>query len=453
MCDLDRRGFLRLFGQASLAAAVSLPMLRAFAGAPENADEFFVFIHAAGGWDVTLWSDPRNERMGLIEPASTDNTDTTGVRRWVDVPLDSDTRTFEIVQPSGSNIRFGAAIGNLADLYDRICLVNGLSMNTVSHPDGIAYSLTGRHLAGGRTVASSIDTMVGNELGTSQLFPVVSVKFLSSFVGDGLDPRALPMRVDSVDSVSRSLNRSTAYDLPADRDAVTVLLSQEATDLAAKAYHPEALQGFALHFDSLRRMLSSNLQNVFTTAALRTARPEFNYAGRFQGRDAVSAAFAVEALKRNVVRCVSFALGGLDTHNSNYRNHALILQEIFDMIAALLGVLDATPHPTRTAAKLSDHTHILVLSDFCRTPQVNLAGGRDHYPNNSALVISPKFKSNFVYGQTDPAQLLPGDAGTFSDGTRPVAPPDLLATFVSAFGVNPRKYLRDGEVVGEMLRS
>ena len=32
--------------------------------------------------------------------------------------------------------------------------------------------------------------------------------------------------------------------------------------------------------------------------------------------------------------------------------------------------------------------------------QINMASGRDHYPNNSALVISPRFRANFVYGST-----------------------------------------------------
>ena len=44
-------------------------------------------------------------------------------------------------------------------------------------------------------------------------------------------------------------------------------------------------------------------------------------------------------------------------------------------------------------------------------------------------------------------------AGTFADGTRAVAPPDLLATFVAAYGVNPRKYLRDGDVIRSLLRA
>jgi uncharacterized protein (DUF1501 family) len=156
-------------------------------------------------------------------------------------------------------------------------------------------------------------------------------------------------------------------------------------------------------------------------------------------------------MKRNLVRCVSFAMGGLDTHAGNYRQQAQVQQELFDVVATLVRTLDAAPHPTKTGAKLSEHTHILVMSEFCRTPQVNLAGGRDHYPNNSALIISPRFRGNTVHGKSDPEQLLPVATRAFSDGERAMAPPDLLATFVSAFGVAPQKYFRDGEVVRELL--
>jgi uncharacterized protein (DUF1501 family) len=153
------------------------------------------------------------------------------------------------------------------------------------------------------------------------------------------------------------------------------------------------------------------------------------------------------------VRCVGFSLGGLDTHNQNYKQHAHTQQEIFGTIASLVKLLDATPHPTRRNTKLSEHTHLLVVSDFCRTPQINLSGGRDHYPNNSALVISPRFVAGRAFGATDAEQVLPADANMgFSDGARPIAPPDLLATFLAAFAIEPRKYLRDGEVVKAMLR-
>jgi len=451
---VTRRDFLKVLGVtgAGLTAA-NLPLMRAFAATPAAQDEFFVFIHASGGWDVTVGLDPRNERKGIVEPGSTDNTDITALHHWQPQALDADTTTFKILQPSGSNLRFGPGVGNLVEMYDRLCVVNGLAMNTVSHPDGTAYCATGRHLAGGHAAASSIDTMIANELGTAQLFPAISVNFPSFFVGEGLDRRAVPLRIGSVGTVAKTLTRSALYDSSADRDEVTALLTQEAADLASISAKPDVMKGFQLQYGSLQRMLSGSLQAVFSQAALQAAHPEFNYKGRFQSAAATNAAFAVEAMKRNVVRCVSFTGNGFDTHNTNYRFQAQTQQEFFDLIAAFVKTLDATPHPTKTADKLSDHTHILIVSDFCRTPQINTSLGRDHYPNGSALVISPRFKSNYLYGATDADQVLPDDAGTFSDGVRPVSPPDLLATFVSSVGVDPRRYLRDGEVVKAMLKA
>jgi len=449
----SRRGLLKILGGGAAAAVASQPVFRALADEPASSDEFFVLVHASGGWDVTLSLDPRNEAVGIIDPASTEWVDTESLRHWRDAPLAGGESTFAILEPRNTRLRFGPAIGNLLDIADRVTVFNGLAMNTVSHPDGTFFVSTGRHLAGGRPVAPSLDTMLANEMGRTQLFPSVSVQFPSAYVGGGLDPRAAPLKMASVDTVSRVLSRTNGNTAAVDREAVTALLSQESRDLLGQSYHREVMEGFALQYDSLRQMLRSNLQAVFQTTALRTAQPSFNYTARFQSRAATNAAFAVEAMKRNVVRCVSFSMGSFDTHNSNYRLQGLAQQECFDALTALVRALDAAPHPTRMGRRLSDHTHILVVSDFCRTPQINMTGGRDHYPNGSALVISPRFRGGVSYGESDPGQLLPRPAGTFVDGLRAVAPPDVLATFVHAFGVNPRRYLRDGEVVREVLRS
>ncbi|WP_437956821.1 DUF1501 domain-containing protein [Sorangium sp. So ce119] len=453
---LPRRALLQAAAGAALglsAGALGLPARALAAQTRAAGDEFFVFIHASGGWDVTLWADPRNEARGLVDPATTDNTDAAPLRLWVDAPGPGGAKTFAPVRPKGSNLAFGPGIGALAELYDRLCIVNGLAMNTVSHPDGIAFATTGRHLSGGRSTSSSVDTICASELGAGQTFPVVSVQFPSAFVGDRLDRRAAPLMVADIGTISRSLTRARLYDTAEDRDAVTALLSEEARSLAARASTTGTLDGFALQSEGLARMLRAGLQDVFSRGKLVQAHPEFNHTARFARQAAVNAAFALEAMRRNVVRCVSFSSTGFDTHTSNYRQHAATQQELFDLIAALVRSLDATPHPTRAGKKLSDHTHILVTSDFARTPQINTAMGRDHYPNNSAMVISPRFRGNFSFGKTDPEQLLPAAAKTFQGGPRPIAPPDLLATFLFAFGIAPREHLRDGEVVPELLRS
>ena len=448
---MRRRTMLRLVGGGAAALALRRPLWAA-ATARETEDEFFVFVHAAGGWDVTLWSDPRNERTGLVEPASSENTDTAPLARWKPVRLDGDTETFEILAPGNVAMRFGPGIGDLYDLRDRLTVINGLAMNTVSHPDGTAFSATGRHLQGGRSPAASIDVAIANELGVEQLLPDVSVQFPSSYVGERLDRRAIPLRVASAATIAKSLARGPAYFSDGDREAITAVLTDEAHELASRSTYPETYERIASQAGAVQHLIDDRLEAAFTQKALQTRYRQFDYKAKNLGAGALGAAFAVEAMRRNLVRCVGFALGGLDTHNQNYKQHARTLQELFGTIATLVRVLDATPHPTRPHTRLSERTHILVVSDFCRTPQINLAGGRDHYPNNSALVISPRFRAGRTFGKTDHDQLLPADSGLrFAGGPRPIAPPDLLATFLAAFGIDPAPYLRDGEVVRELL--
>jgi hypothetical protein len=445
-----RRRFLKLLGLGAASSALARgSVMRAFAQMPVDSKDFFVVIHQAGGWDVTLWSDPRNKVAGLIDPATTDTCTVDGVTGWVNQALDNGDTTFQLI--SKGNYQYGPALGSLLDLYDRMTVINGIAMNTVSHPDGTYFSSTGRHLAGGRAVASSIDTMLGNELGVEQLLPVVSVNFPSAYIGSNLDGRAMPLRVSDITSVAKSINRSTLYDTSDDRDAVTALLADEAQGLAARAFDPSVWNGMADQYGSLQQILGNDSRALFDATKLKMAHPNFAYTGRYQGSRVINAAFAIEAIRRRMVRCMSFQMSSCDTHNANYKNHPMILQETFEMISSMVKEMDTITFDGSTD-KLSDHVHILVISEFCRTPQINLSGGRDHYPNNSALIISPKFKGNYHYGQSDPDQLLPMNSGTFIDGMRAITPADVLATFVGAVGIDPRKYMRDGEVVKDMLR-
>lgn len=452
---MNRRSFLTAIASASAATALTHPVLRAFAGDGAAQDQFFIFLHAAGAWDVTGGLDPRNERKGLIEPGSTNTIDITPLRLWKSLtsPLDgmngASGYSYELVKPAGSSpLVFGPGIGDLLRHYQRLTVINGIAMNTVSHQDGTTFSATGRHLAGTRPVASSIDTMMADSLGRDQILPAVSINFPSAFVGRELDRRTVPLSISGIGTLAASLRRSTSYESETTRDGVTALLSQEAQDLTGMSADPEVMRGMQLQYEALRRMNREKLLEVFTDAFLRTKYPNFKYATMSAS---VNAAFALECMSRNIARCVSFSYGSFDTHFTNYRNQILLQQNLFDLIAILVDYLDTLPHPTKPTAKLSEHTHIMLVSDFCRTPQINLSGGRDHYPNNSSLIISPRFRGNTVYGQSDPEQLLPLPVGNFSDGKRAVSPPDILSTFVQAMGTDPRRYLRDGEVIKELL--
>jgi hypothetical protein len=458
---MKRRNFLKTlcYGGAA-AAAAQMPVFRAFAG-PEMAqqDEFFIFIHAAGAWDVTVSLDPRNEKKGIIDPATSGargTIDPAPIRLWkddtavIDGGITYSGPSFQLVRPPGNSpLVFGPGIGDLLKHYDRLTVFNGISMNTVSHQDGTTFSSTGRHLSGTKAIASSIDTMMADWMGTKQLFPAVSIGFPSFFIGRELDRRAVPLSLSGIGSLASSLRRSALYDSAAQRDEVNKLLAAEANSLADMSAETEVMRGFALQIEGLRRMNNENLLDAFTDSTLRTKYSRFQFT---QIGQAVNAAFALETMRRNLVRCVSFNYGSFDTHFNNYRQQPLLHQRLFDMIAALVDYLDEIDHPTKTGAKLAHHTHIMVVSDFCRTPMINVSLGRDHYPNNSALVISPRFKGNTSFGAADDEQLLPKAVFDSIEGRRAIAPPDVLATFVSAFGADPRRYLRDGEVIKAVLK-
>jgi uncharacterized protein (DUF1501 family) len=455
MSTFVRRNLLKMFGAGAALAAVQSPVLRALAEGEGQSDELFVVIHAQGAWDVTLWSDPRNKPDKGLDVASTGNTDTSGLTLWQDTALGDGESTFKLVKPAGSNLVFGPGIGEMASLFDRMCVVNGIAMNTVAHPDGTVFSATGRHLSGGRASQPSVDAMLADALGVEQTLPLVSVGFPSWHHND-LDPRSVPVRVDSVAGVAESLTRVQKFESVAQRQLVTAMLTEEAKDLADASLRPEVYAAFGTQYQALSAMLTPKVKNIFNADKLLTAQPQFTAAGKpkmaFFTDDVINAAFAVEAMKANLVRCVSFGVGSFDTHNTNYEDHAHKLQDLFAILARMIEGLDAAPHPTLAGQKLADHTHILVISDFCRSPGINVTNGRDHHPNNSALLVSPKIKGNTSIGTTDPAQVLPESlTGVFAKD-RPIEPPDVLATLLTAVGVEPRDYLREGEVITPILK-
>jgi uncharacterized protein (DUF1501 family) len=439
---MNRRTLLKFL--AGGVAATWLPRA-AWAAAGDPSADYFIIVHAGGGWDVTLWADPRNERHGLVEPPSTGVLETGRLKHWKNAPLADGLQTFEILEPSGSALRLGPALGDLYDLRDRITIVNGIAVNTVSHDDGIVFATTGRHRSGGLVPAPSIDAVLASELGATQRMPDVSIKFPSSVNGAKLDPRASPMRVNGVEAVTGALSRSSRILDADDRAAIAALAANEARDLAVRTLVPDVFDELASEQDALPALLSSDLVQGLSPAQLARTYPQLD------GLVGQRAAFALEAIRHDLVRCVAFTAGGLDTHTTNYRGHALTLQGLFDSLAALVRLLDTTPHPTLHDTRLSERTHILVVSEFCRAPQINLAGGRDHYPNNSALVISPRFRGGRSFGRTDTEQLLPAGGFALTGGTRVLTPADVLATFLGAFGVDPRRFMRDGEVVRELL--
>ena len=123
------------------------------------------------------------------------------------------------------------------------------------------------------------------------------------------------------------------------------------------------------------------------------------------------------------VRAVEVTLQNFDTHNQNFGQHSELSAVLDPAFAALLTDL----HDRDLLAS----TVVLCLGEFGRTPQINGADGRDHWPHGfSCLLGGGDLRRGVLLGATDPS-------GERKDPEDPIPVPDLYATILQGLGIDP----------------
>jgi hypothetical protein len=142
------------------------------------------------------------------------------------------------------------------------------------------------------------------------------------------------------------------------------------------------------------------------------------------------AALLARRLVQSGVRFVEIQYGSWDTHSDNFGGHKRLMADIDAPYAALLEDLSRS-------GMLQD-TMVLLMTEFGRTPRINVGQGRDHWSRNwCAGLAGGGIAGGRVIGRTN-------ELGTEIED-RPVAVGDLYATLYSAFGIDPdKKYLTPG---------
>lgn len=118
-----------------------------------------------------------------------------------------------------------------------------------------------------------------------------------------------------------------------------------------------------------------------------------------------------------------------DTHGNNFNRLKNNLLPVFDRSAAAL-LRDLADRGTL------NETLVVILTDFGRTPKINGAAGRDHYPSvYSVALAGGGIKGGQVYGSSDHQGAFPL--------THACGPADLHATVFQQLGISPQAELRD----------
>ncbi len=112
-----------------------------------------------------------------------------------------------------------------------------------------------------------------------------------------------------------------------------------------------------------------------------------------------------------------------DSHGQNFETHQEMVPELDQVMAALVDDLKDRG--------LLEHTLIVTLAEFGRTPSINSSLGRDHFASAWSSTLTGCGIKPGVYGKSDPLgnKVIEGEC----DAAK------LFATIYSALGINPHK--------------
>lgn len=419
---LSRRGLLTSAAGLAALAALGLPR-RALASVP--ADRSFVFVFAQGGWDITRVFAPVYDNAGVdVEPDG--EPATAGGIRYVDHATRPSVRQFFERHHARALVLNGLMVPSVNhETCTRLVLTGGSREGSADWGAHIGHAARGRttlpHLVfGGPSFPGPLAESVVRTGSTGQLDALIT--------GDVVRASALPASMPS----------------PAAEAVVDRFLQRRA-----------GARRLAARTDAERVLLDAWASSVDRARTLK----ELRYVTEFSAPEdlGLQAEVAAEVLSTGLSRSVALVdlgAGGLgwDTHTDNDTNQAANFEGLFAGLGRLMDALDNTPG--RVEATLADETIVVVVSEMGRTPKLNGARGKDHWPTTSALLLGPGLTTDRVVGGFDDGfygRTVDTGSGELSAGGLQVEPRMLGATLLQLAGVDPADVLPDVPVLDGLL--
>ncbi len=323
-------------------------------------------------------------------------------------------------------VQFGELMKDTAKIADKVTIIRSMSHGEAAHERGTHNMFTG-YRPSPALQFPSIGSVISHELGSqNDLPPYVCVPAVpneyanSGYLSSAFGPFALGADPAQGNFQVRDLN------LPA------------GVDDARFARRRSLLETVDQHFRALEESdaidsMDAFYQHAYKLISSQTAREAFNLKAEPDslkdeyGRTAAGQRMLLaRRLIEGGVRFVSLTAGGWDHHDNIKSAIQKEMPPTDRAIAALIRDLDRRG--------MLDSTLVMVTSEFGRSPKINPAAGRDHWPRVfSTLLAGGGMKQGYVHGASD---ALGGEVDT--DG---VGVADLATTIYNQIGINADKEL------------
>ena len=443
---LSRRNFLK--GSAYLGGTAAIfgqsPFIESLARAhthPDAADHYYIFCYFGGAWDILLGLEPRDPLL-----YNQSNMRLTGIQPGYELLNSSDGHL--VVK---NEMTFGPHIGDLANHSDKLAVIRGMSMDTLTHQAGRNYFLTGKVPSGLQARGSSASSWLAYQLGETLPIPNLAVQVPA--YNESLPNFASALKVNSVSDLVRALK-------PSDPLLIPEIHAQIREGHRQKALCPDAAQSlFWRNAEASRQksveMMGSQLDSLFdfqqqNNPLMEAIRDHYgisaNGSTALQTAEA-QAAMAAQAIKSGISRCVTIQVtGGLDTHRGEWADVQGPFQEAgFNLVARLIEDLSSSAYGD-TGDSWLDHTTILGFSEFSRTALLNLDGGRDHSLTNACFLAGAGIKGGTVVGRSSDTGFTPQavnlENGQVDAGGEIIRPEHVLQTLFRHAGLGDEPDMR-----------
>ncbi len=331
-----------------------------------------------------------------------------------------------ILWPTGILPTLGGMVGDFA-------IIRSLRSHALVHNLAQTWAQIGRNPAAALgNIAPNIGSIVALEKTPERLPSHVLPTFLAlnsdGGVGPGyLDAKYAPFKVNP--STAGLPNTSNSFGQTRWQEMLTSMHSEDDilrvnSPLGKSA---EDMNGF--YSSAAGLMYNPTVQSVFTFSSADSQR----YGNTSFGNALLVAKQALAA--NQGTRFVQVTVGGWDMHTNIYGPNGNIAQgnNIFTLAKTLDSALGTLLADLKAAGSLGE-TLVVALGEFGRTPNVNAAGGRDHYANQFAFMAGGGVKGGTVIGATNATGSAVTDFGWSQN--REVNAEDIEATIYSAIGIN-----------------
>jgi uncharacterized protein (DUF1501 family) len=348
---------------------------------------------------------------------------------------------FKDTATAAEGVKISEHLPQLAKWTKRMAIVRSMTAKEGDHGRATSYVRTG-YVPGGPIQYPTLGSLVSKELGRpdAELPNFVSIApnrtlsptaYSAGFLGAGFAPLIVGERAQAAATPNGDEDSALVVDDLQPPSAITqeIVASRlkllDSLNSRFLQNHPDAP---AASYQAAYRRAVDLMQSKLTAAFKLDEEPAAVRDAYGRSRFGQGCLLARRLVERGVpfvevtLGTLNNAAAGWDTHSDNFAG-----------VRNLSGVLDpawATLMKELDERGLLDSTLIVWMGEFGRTPAINSAGGRDHFPQAySSVLAGGGIRGGQAIGRTS------ADGMTVEE--RPVSVPDLLATVCTAIGVDP----------------